>query len=428
MKKALALLLMLACLWSIPAAQAAEPSSRGRASLYGKTLLVLGDSYTAGYGLWDGSHGWPDLVAQALGMTQLNYSISGSSFAAGPHGNYPMVERCRELPNTPVDVILLQGGSNDHMRDIPLGDIGERNDQTCCGALNLILDSLEDTYPDAQIVCFTPWISDVGGNAYGLTAQDYADAMVALCQQRGIQCYDASRAEESGMYLNDEGFRRRFCLTSTDRYHLNPAGHRRFAPIMAQWLSRVVTGGDAADRFADLQIAGEALRQGVAQVVATGVMTAEGQLFSPVRGTDRQLLAQSLYALAGWPPAAEYDIPDVPRNAENYQAICYVIDNGLLSGPEGFAPKEPLSREMLATALYRCYTELYGGQIMRLTGLGTFEDCAQVSEFAQTPMGWALEYELISPKNGLLRPQSTVSRGELATALSAFLRLLGEIS
>ena len=110
-----------------------------RKSLFGKTLLILGDSYTAGYGLWDGSHGWPDLVTDALGMTQLNYSISGSTFSSGPLGNYPMVERCRELPtDVPVDVILVQGGSNDHTRDIALGEIDGRDPETCCGALNLI--------------------------------------------------------------------------------------------------------------------------------------------------------------------------------------------------------------------------------------------------------------------------------------------------
>ena len=138
-------------------------------------------------------------------MTQLNYSISGSSFAAGPGGNYPMVERCRQLPtDQAVDIILVQGGSNDYARDIPLGDPQERSQTTCCGALNLILDYLEKTYPQAQIVCFTPWVSNAGPNVYGLVTDDYIRAMVELCQSRGILCYDASQDEENGMHLTEE--------------------------------------------------------------------------------------------------------------------------------------------------------------------------------------------------------------------------------
>lgn len=400
-----------------------------RKSLFGKTLLILGDSYTAGYGLWDGSHGWPDLVTNALGMTQLNFSISGSTFAAGSLGNYPMVERCRELPtDVPVDVILVQGGSNDHTRDIALGEIDERNPETCCGALNLILDDLQKTYPDAQLVCFTPWISDVGGNKHGLSAQSYADAMVELCRQRGILCYDASRAEENGMYLENEDFRRRFCLSSTDRFHLNPAGHRRFAPVMTEFLSEALTGCSAADRFADLQISGDELRLGVSRVVSTGIMPAEGQLFAPARGATLQMLAESLYALSFYPPVTEQDIPGLDRNTASYRALCYSLENGLLPLSEAYPSQSPLSRQMLASALCRYYTAVCGYEIQSLFGISSYPDSDQVSEPGNTPLRWALAENLLSVKNGMLRPQSTVSRGELAETLGKFMQLLGEIS
>ena len=423
-----ALLLALCCCLTGTFIRAAEPVSAGRVSLYGKTLLVLGDSYTAGFGLRDGSHGWPDLVSEALGLEQRNYSISGSSFAAGPRGSAPMVERCQELPKLPApDIILLQGGSNDHVRDIPLGQTEERDEESFCGALNLIVDHLQKTYPEAQIVCFTPWISDGGQNGLSLTAEDYVQAMVKLCAARNIFCYDASRTEENGMALNDEGFRSRFCLSSMDRYHLNPAGHRRFAPVMADWLCRTLTGGEAADRFADLQIAGEDLRQGAGLCVSTGLIPAEGELFAPTRSSSRQLLAQALYTLAGQPLSTAYSIPDISPDAAYYPAICYAIDTGLLSGPEGVSPELPLSREALVTALHQYYTAVYGGEVTKLTGLGPYADGEEVSDEARTPMGWALAAGLISEKDGALRPQAAVSRGELAVALGSFLQLLGEI-
>lgn len=424
-----ALLLVLVSILSGPSALALDSATGGRSNLYGKTMLVLGDSYTAGFGLREGRHGWTDLVSTALGMTQLNYSISGSSFAAGPQGNFPMVERCREIPtDQSVDVILLQGGSNDHVRDIPLGALDERNAETFCGALNLILDYMQETFPNAKIICFTPWISDGSANGIDLTAEDYIAAMVSLCQIRDVFCYNASLASENGMHLNDEDFRGRFCLSRTDLYHLNDTGHRRFAAVMAPWLSQTLAGGQVVERFADLQIASDDLRLGVSRAVSTGLMTAEGTLFAPTRCATRQVLAQALYTLANQPLSTEYNLPDVPRDAEDYSAICYVIDTGLLSGPEGFFPQQPLSREMLVTALYRCYTGLFGGEATKLMGLGPYPDGEQVSEYAKTPIRWALACGLIAPKDGALRPQSTVSRGELAVSLGVFMQLVGEIS
>lgn len=423
-----ALLLALCCCMTGTSIRAAEPVSVGRVSLYDKTLWVLGDSYTAGFGLSDGSHGFMDLVSEALGLEQSNYSISGSSFAAGPRGSAPMVDRCMELPKGPApDIILLQGGSNDHVRDIPLGQTDERNEESFCGALNLIMDHLQESYPEARIVCFTPWISDGGQNGLSLTAEDYVQAMVQLCEARHILCYDASQAEENGIAMNDESFRARFCLSSADRYHLNPAGHRRFAPVLADWLCRTLTSGETADRFADLQIAGEPLRQAAGLCVSTGLMSAEGELFTPTRSASRQLMAQALYTLAGQPLSTAHSIPDVSPEAAYYPAVCYVIDAGLMWGPEGFFPELPLTRETLVTVLHQYYTAIYGGEVTKLTGLGPYSDGAEVSDASRTPMGWALAAGLISDKDGALHPQGAVSRGELAVALGTFLKLLGEI-
>lgn len=429
--RTLALLLALCLLLTgnpLPS-QAADSTSTGRTSLYGQTMLVLGDSYTAGFGLPGGRHGWPDLVSEALGLTQLNYSISGSSMAAGPRGNYPMVERCLELPAAPSpDIILLQGGSNDHVRDIPLGGTQDRNAENFCGALNLILDHLQETYPSARILCFTPWISDGGKNSLDLTAEDYTAAMCAVCIHRNIPCYNASQAEQNGMHLEEQAFRARFCLSSTDRYHLNDAGHRRFAPVMAEYLSNTLSGSAAVDRFADLQIAGDSLRQGIACVVSTGLMTAEGELFAPTRSAAWSTLSQALYVLSDQPLVTEYDIPAIPRDSLEYRAACYMIQSGLLPGPDSYLPDQPLSREVLSSVLYHYYTSLRGFTVTKYVGLGPYPDSDAVSDYANLPLGWALDQHLLLEKDGLLRPGSTVSRGDLAVTLEKFLRLLGEIS
>lgn len=427
----LALLLALCLLLSggpLPI-RAADSVSTGRTCLYGKTLLVLGDSYTAGFGLPGGRHGWPDLVSEALGLTQLNYSISGSSIAAGPRGSNPMVERCRDIPRAPVpDVILLQGGSNDFVLDIPLGSLDERSTETFQGALNLTLDHFAETFPNARVICFTPWTPGEGTNGLDLTPTDYTAAMKAVCQTRNIICYDASAANENGIHMDQEAFRARFCLSSMDFYHLNDAGHRRFAPVMAEFLSEAVSGGAASDRFADLQIAGDTMRQGVSRAVSTGLMTAEGQLFAPTRAATWEVLSQALYILAGQPLVTQYDIPNLSRKDAGYQAACYMIQSELLPSPETYLPDQPLDRALLAAVLYHYYTDLCGYTVTKYVGIGPYPDSGDVPEFSKLPMGWALADGLISEKEGLLRPLSTVPRGELAVTLGEFLQLLGEIS
>ena len=428
-RRCLGLVLALCLIFSAPAA-AVDSARSPRENLYGKTMLVLGDSYTAGYGLWRYEDCWTWILAESCGMTQLNYSISGSSFAAGPNGSNPMVERCRLLPtDQKVDIILVQGGSNDYARDIPLGDTASRDETTCCGALNLILDYLEETFPEAQIVCFTPWVSNAGPNEYGLVTADYTAAMAALCESRGVLCYDASQADRNGMYLDDVDFRSRFCLTSTDRYHLNPAGHRRFAPIFAQWLCENLYGAAPSDRYADLACASEDLRDAVDTLVPAGILSGTGdRLYAPTRAADRGDLAQCLYRLAGRPAVTEYSFLDLSSQDDDYSAMAYMADMGLYGAAPVMQPQGVLTRQMLAAVLYRYYTGLREGFADALTGLGPYPDGDQVADYARMPMSWALAAGLLAPKDGMLRPDSAVSRGELAEILAAFLRYTGDFS
>lgn len=421
-----ALLLALCLLFQIPAV-AVDSVSGTRDSLEGARFLVLGDSYTAGYGLLSPELDWTYLMADAYHMTQFNYSISGSSFAAGPYGSYPMVERCLELPgDADPDFILLQGGSNDWAKNIPLGSDDDRQPDCFCGAMNLILDTLQETYPGAVIVCFTPWISDETKNAVGCISQDYVDAMLRICSNRNILCYNAADAEENGMYLNRSEFRTQYCLSAGDWYHLNATGHQMFAPIIARWLEETLCGTSPADRFYDLATSEEALRNAVADLVTRGILDSTGEhLFSPTRSASRETLVLALYRMAGSPqPPVGYALTDVSPDAACYNAVCWAMSEGIFSPSDNFFPAQSVTREMLATAMYRYYTDFCGGFPQALVGLGPFPDGDQVSDYARVPLGWALSCGILSQREGTLRPQSAVSRGQLAESLAVLMRLV----
>lgn len=402
---------------------AVDSISMGSRGLTGRRFLVLGDSYTAGYGLSSMSQNWTNLMAEEYQMTQYNYSISGSTFAAGPTGNYPMVERCQELPaDNSMDFVILQGGSNDWSHNIPMGQDGDRDPETYCGAINLILDTLQQKFPGAVIVGFSSWVSDGTVNGHGFAQQDYTDTMLRVFSQRGLSCYDASDVDENGMALNRQEFRETYCLHGGDWYHLSPSGHAMFAPIISRWLEDTIYPGS---RFYDLASVPADMRLAILSMVDEDVLDGTAaHLFSPTRAATRADLAQALYRLEDYPDADQWDFSDVAYEDPAYDAICWCLDAGLFSPSDSFDPDGSLTREMLATVLYRYYTDYCDGFVSTTVGLGTYQDGSAVASYARIPLGWSLSSGVLTEMDGLLRPKGAVSRGQLAVTLQILQRIL----
>jgi hypothetical protein len=334
-----------------------------------------------------------------------------------------MVERCKDLEETDVDIVIVQGSSNDYSRSFPIGTLEDRREDTVLGALNLILDTILEKYPDAQIVAFTPWVSTGTENKLGLETSDYTKAMLELCESRSILCYDASNAQENGIHMDEESFRSRYCLSSTDRWHLNEDGQALFAPVFGRWLDETLYGATLADRFSDLVCADQAEKEAVSLVYEAGIMQGTSDsLFAPTRAATREALAVTLYRMAGSPQTENLEFSDVSPDSSSYPAICWAVSQGLLEAQDSFGPKRSLTRESLVTALY-AYYRLEGGEILSLAGLGRFSDQNILATDQRTAWGWALHEGLISPVSNELRPQSTVSRLQLAQALAGLLAL-----
>ncbi len=395
-----------------------------RESIRGKSLLILGDSYCAGYGLERREDAWPYQMADTWDLTYYDHAISGSTFATGPNSSAPMVERVKEITREPLDIIIVQGASNDWSHNIPVGETDSRDPETAMGALNVILDTLEAAHPEATLVCFTPWISNGTKNDLNLETTDYRDAMIALCQARGILCYDAADDQTNGIHMASEAFRTEYCLTSTDRWHMNPKGQAMFAPVFSQWLQNTLYGPVVpADQFADLIPAEAELRDAVGTLYTAGIMrgTAE-HLFSPARAATRETLAVTLYRIAGSPEVTLGSFTDVTGNLD---AVSWAVEHTVLAGNGEFHPKQSLTRQELAMALFRYYTEVAEKEVTALTGVGGYPDREALSDDAAAAFGWALHQGLLAAEDGALRPNGLVSRGQLAKSLAKFLQIIG---
>ncbi|MFL6585354.1 MAG: arylesterase [Luteimonas sp.] len=112
---------MLACLLALPVlAQAQSASPAAQPGSAAKTILVMGDSLSAGYGMSAGE-GWVSLLQQRLqrdapGWRVVNASISGETSAGGASRISETV--VREQP----DIVIIALGANDGLRGLPLAD------------------------------------------------------------------------------------------------------------------------------------------------------------------------------------------------------------------------------------------------------------------------------------------------------------------
>jgi acyl-CoA thioesterase-1 len=106
-----------------------------------KTVVVLGDSLAAGYGL-DPSEAYPSLLQSnidraGLNFTVINAGVSGDTTAGG-------LRRIEWILKRPVDVLVLELGGNDGLRGIAPGETRTN--------LQGIIDRTRQKNPDAQIV------------------------------------------------------------------------------------------------------------------------------------------------------------------------------------------------------------------------------------------------------------------------------------
>ena len=131
-------LFLLAPILPIKMAFSAEPQTTGNER---QTIVVLGDSLAAGYGL-DLSEAFPALLqkkidAAGLKFSVVNAGISGDTSAGG-------LRRIDWILKRRLDVLVLELGGNDGLRGIPVG-VTRTN-------LQSIIDRTKQKYPQAQIV------------------------------------------------------------------------------------------------------------------------------------------------------------------------------------------------------------------------------------------------------------------------------------
>ncbi|MGI6013435.1 MAG: S-layer homology domain-containing protein [Oscillospiraceae bacterium] len=151
--------------------------------------------------------------------------------------------------------------------------------------------------------------------------------------------------------------------------------------------------------------------------------------FEPNLAMTRAMLVTVLYRMAGSPDvsAMENPFPDIPADTWYTDAVIWAANNNIVKGYQedgNFHPTWDITREQIASILYRYVTEYLGETAGVFGDLSTFPDSNSVSEYARESIAWATGEGLITgTREGdqvLLDPRGLATRAQIATILMRF--------
>ena len=160
-------------------------------------------------------------------------------------------------------------------------------------------------------------------------------------------------------------------------------------------------------------------------VVENGLMNGiSDSAFAPDAKLTRAMLVTILYRYEGEPTVEDgTDFTDVSGGQWYSDAIVWASENGVANGyGDGrFGANDSITREQLAVMLYN-YARLKGFDVSQAADLSAFDDSAEISTWAGGALAWANAVGLINGRTETtLAPAGTATRAEAATILMRFI-------
>ena len=170
-------------------------------------------------------------------------------------------------------------------------------------------------------------------------------------------------------------------------------------------------------------------KEAVDYVYANGLMSGtSATTFAPNMLLSRAMIAQVVHNLEDNPAAAEQGVfTDVAAGAWYANAVDWAAGEEIVSGYGNgkFGPEDNITREQMALILYG-YAQYKGYDVSASGELSSFTDGASTSSWAAEAVQWAVGSGLLSGKGGgVLDPQGTATRAEVASILMRFCELNG---
>jgi len=164
----------------------------------GIVYAAIGDSRTQKTAVVNVAY--PDVVKKIKRYkTVYNWGIGGSTYVKISERT-SAYEICSAHSFANVDVVSMCWGFNDYGRNLPIGQPGDTDDTTVCGAIYKCLNKIYSDNPKCAVFVFTPLPNkNVINNASSRAAFDpYVSAIIATCEKYGVAVYNS---EDGGLPL-----------------------------------------------------------------------------------------------------------------------------------------------------------------------------------------------------------------------------------
>lgn len=191
--------------------------------LTSKVMDIIGDSYVANNGK-SVSETWHYKIASKFNMEYNNYGVNGNGLITDKGAGTPVVDRVGTMDDS-ADYVIVVGGKNDYNQQLAIADFE-------AGLVKLIQELVE-RFVGKKICFFTPW-SIVESETMQITLAQYSQAIEDVCAAYSIPCFNS--AKHSGILAYSPAFQTKYFQTSTDRSHLNDAGHNLFVNPATKFL------------------------------------------------------------------------------------------------------------------------------------------------------------------------------------------------
>ncbi len=209
--------------------------------LDGSKVIFLGDSITEGAGTSSADNTFHQIIARDYELSvAYNCGIGGTRIAKQ---TVPFSLRCHifdmyfslrvDVMPKEADAIVVFGGTNDFGHgDALIGDTNDTDVYTFCGAVNTLITSLKEKYPNSKIVFLTPLrrSSENIPNSNGYILKNYVDKIIEITKNHNIPVIDLFRSNIFDP--NDTG-------VIPDGLHPNDKGHKIMADYIGKELLKI---------------------------------------------------------------------------------------------------------------------------------------------------------------------------------------------
>ncbi len=151
--------------------------------------------------------------------------------------------------------------------------------------------------------------------------------------------------------------------------------------------------------------------------------SADNNSFGPSQPMTRQMLVTALYRMAGSPQVSGTSVfTDVTASASYADAVLWANQNSIVNGvsASSFNPEGKITRQQIATMFMR-YASYAKADTSVTADLTAFKDAGTVAGYASAGMEWCVGAKLITGTSAdMLSPSGTATRAQVAAMVQRF--------